>query len=76
MITHPEFFKDPVEVFRIIDPGALLSSAPWQRRFGGSPAIIGQVIEVDGRTMTIVAVAPRGFEAPAGAQLWVQRIRG
>jgi hypothetical protein len=47
-----------------------------QRRFGGSPAIIGQVIEVDGRTTTIVAVAPRGFEAPAGAQLWDQRIGG
>src|ERR1700730_215713 len=26
--------KDPVEVVRVIDPGALLSSARWQRRFG------------------------------------------
>jgi hypothetical protein len=36
MITRPEFVKDPVEVVRVIDPGALLSSARWRRRFGDS----------------------------------------
>jgi len=41
----------------------------WQTRFGGDPAVIGQPLIVNGQTMTIVGVAPKGFE---GATLGVK----
>ena len=40
---------------------AVLSYAAWQRRFGGSPTVIGRTIRIDRRPFTIVGIAPRGF---------------
>jgi predicted permease len=34
----------------------------WQTRFGADPAVLGQALIVNGQTMTIVGVAPRGFD--------------
>jgi putative ABC transport system permease protein len=34
----------------------------WQRRFGEDPGAVGQPLIVNGQTMTIVGVAPRGFD--------------
>ena len=34
----------------------------WQTRFGGDPAVVGQPLIVNGQTMTIVGVAPKGFD--------------
>jgi predicted permease len=39
----------------------VLSHAYWQSRFGSDPAVLNQAIVVNGLTMTIVGVAPRGF---------------
>ena len=39
----------------------VLSHAYWQSRFGSDPAVLDQAIVVNGLTMTIVGVAPRGF---------------
>jgi putative ABC transport system permease protein len=39
----------------------LLSSALWQRRFGGSPDVVGRVIAVNGRPATIVGVVAKPF---------------
>src|SRR5262245_21938844 len=39
----------------------VLSHAYWQSRFGADPAVLDQTIVVNGLTMTIVGVAPRGF---------------
>lgn len=41
---------------------AVLSHAYWTREMGADPAVIGQVMKVNGHPMTIVGVAPRGFE--------------
>lgn len=41
---------------------AMLSYGYWQRRFGGSPSVIGRNIEVDSQTREIVGVMPRGFQ--------------
>jgi len=40
----------------------VLSYAYWQRRFAGDPGVIDQSLIVNGQTMTIVGVAPKGFD--------------
>lgn len=42
-------------------PLAVLSYGYWQRRFGGDPAIVNQVLTVNGHPLTIVGVSARGF---------------
>jgi predicted permease len=42
-------------------PVVVLSHRFWQRRFGGSPAIVGQPIEVNDRPYTVIGVAPEAF---------------
>jgi predicted permease len=39
----------------------MLSYGYWQRRFGGSRAVIGRNIQVDAETREVVGVMPRGF---------------
>ena len=40
----------------------VLSHAYWQRRFASDPNVLDQPLIVNGQSMTIVGVAPRGFE--------------
>jgi putative ABC transport system permease protein len=52
-------------------PGtAVLSYAGWQKLFGGSAAVIGRQIMLDGIPVTIVGVMPPGVDAPSGIDLW------
>lgn len=48
----------------------VISHAFWSTRLNSRPEIIGQTITVDGRTCVIIGIMPRGFEVPAGAQIW------
>ncbi len=41
---------------------AVLSHGFWRSQFGSDPAVIGQTIAVNGLTLTVVGVAPQGFE--------------
>ena len=41
---------------------AVLSHSFWTTQLGGSPDVLNQPITVNGQQMTIVGVAPRGFE--------------
>ena len=51
---------------------AVLSYDLWQRRFGAAPEVLGQAIELGGRSHTIVGVMPREFEFPNSEfKLWV-----
>jgi putative ABC transport system permease protein len=56
-------------------PGAagamVIGHSLWQHQFGGSAAAIGRSVEWNGRRYEVVGVAPRGFEYPAGAELWL-----
>jgi predicted permease len=47
-------------------PVAVISHRLWQRRFGGAASAIGQRLLVNGRSFTVIGVAPPGFE---GAEL-------
>ncbi len=56
---------------RLLDPGedrtigghfvVVLSEPYWRSRFGADPDVLGQALTVNGQSMTIVGVAPRGF---------------
>ena len=41
---------------------AVLSYSFWETRLGADPNVLNQKIIIDGQTMTIVGVAPKGFE--------------
>jgi macrolide transport system ATP-binding/permease protein len=43
------------------NPVLVLGYSYWQSRFAGDPRVIGKQVSVDGRTVTIVGVAPKGF---------------
>ncbi|HSA58033.1 MAG TPA: ABC transporter permease [Gemmatimonadaceae bacterium] len=48
---------------------AVLSHAYWETRHGSSPDVLNQTIVVNGQSLTIVGVAPRGFVSTTlGAQ--------
>jgi predicted permease len=54
-------------------PVIVLSHTFWQRRFGGSPAIVGRTLSVNGTPFTVVGVARRGFfgtKPGFGPDLW------
>jgi putative ABC transport system permease protein len=52
-------------------PVALIGYDLWQRRFGGSPAVVGAPLTLDSGIRTIVGVMPRGFDMPSGATMWI-----
>ena len=41
---------------------AVLSHAYWQNCFGGRPDVVGETLIINGQSMTILGVAPHGFE--------------
>ncbi|HVF61828.1 MAG TPA: ABC transporter permease [Thermoanaerobaculia bacterium] len=59
------------ELGRLLGPGddrtvgahfvVVLSEPYWRSRFGADPDVLGQALTVNGQSMTIVGVAPRGF---------------
>ena len=40
---------------------AVLSYGYWRTRYGGSAAVLGKALQLDGTTFTIIGVAPEGF---------------
>lgn len=69
----------------------ILGDGLWRRRFGSDPGIVGQSVQMDGQTYTIVGVMPRDFHLifppdgnlPTDIQAWtpfpyklVERPRG
>ena len=43
------------------EPVTILGHSFWQRRFGGNPAAIGKPVILDGKTFTVVGIAPTNF---------------
>jgi predicted permease len=60
-------------------PVAVISYRYWQRRFGGSPAALGQWFQSGGKQFEIVGVAEKGFsgiEPGIGTDIWVPTMMG
>ena len=52
-------------------PVAIISHGLWQRRFGGSDAILGQTTLLNGAQVTVIGVMPAGFRFPETSELWM-----
>jgi putative ABC transport system permease protein len=52
-------------------PVVLLSYGLWQRRFAGSPDVIGKSLTLDAQPYTVVGVLPAGFELLQPADLFL-----
>jgi len=52
-------------------PVVVLGHSLWQRRFGGQPNIINQVLTFNGKGYTVIGVMPQGFQYPSRADMWV-----
>src|SRR6478752_2185918 len=50
---------------------AIISHGLWRRRFGSDPAIVGKVVQMKSRPLTVIGVMPPGFEYPEQTQIWV-----
>jgi predicted permease len=49
---------------------AVISYGLWQQFFGGDPKAVGATVTVDGVALTVVGVAPPGFNYPNNASVW------
>jgi putative ABC transport system permease protein len=55
-------------------PVVVLSHGFWRSRFDSDPALVGQMIVLNGQRFTVVGVAPAGFDGetpPMKVNLWV-----
>lgn len=42
-------------------PVAVMSYGCWQRRFGADPDVVGRSVSLNGRSFTVIGIAPKGF---------------
>jgi len=49
---------------------AVIGYGLWQQLFGADPRALGATVRVDGNPLTVIGVAPPGFDFPHRAVLW------
>jgi len=52
------------------DDVVLLSHGLWQRRYAGKADVIGQKLDINGHSHTIIGVMPPGFAFPQKVEIW------
>src|SRR5262249_38125676 len=53
------------------EPVGVISHGLWQRRYGGTPGIIGRLVTLDGVATSVIGVMPPGFAFPnARVDVW------
>lgn len=52
-------------------PVVVLGHDLWMSDFGGDPGVVGRLIQIGDERYQVVGVAPRGFDFPERAELWV-----
>src|SRR5262249_21119773 len=56
-------------------PGVLISHKLWLKRFGGEANAVGKQLILDGKSYTVIGVAPAGFQYPDKTDLWFPPLR-
>jgi predicted permease len=54
----------PADTLPGATPVVVIGYALWKRAFGGSDSIVGRTILLDGKPVSVIGVAPRGFGVP------------
>src|SRR5206468_4273641 len=50
---------------------ALIGYGFWQKHFGGNTGVIGEKLNLEGRSYTVIGVMPPGFDLPEAAEIWL-----
>lgn len=50
---------------------ALIGYGFWQKHFGGNTRVIGERLNLEGRSYTVIGVMPLGFDLPEAAEIWL-----
>jgi putative ABC transport system permease protein len=53
------------------DQEAVLSYGLWRQHFGADPQILGKVFRLSGKSYTVIGVAKKDFNFPAGVDIWI-----
>jgi putative ABC transport system permease protein len=56
-------------------PVVILSHKLWLKRFGGEANAVGQQLILDGKSYTVIGLAPPGFQYPNKTELWFPPLR-
>ena len=56
------------------DDVAVIGYGLWQQFFGGDPRTLGSVIHLNGIPMTVVGIAPPGFDYPGATMVWTPTV--
>ncbi len=57
------------------EPVVILGHAVWQNRYDRDPAILGRVIRVNSKVVTVIGVMPPDMRFPFNNDIWVPRIQ-
>lgn len=52
-------------------PVALIGYDVWQKDFGGDRSVVGRVITLNGKQVTVIGVMPRGWRFPEICDIWM-----
>jgi putative ABC transport system permease protein len=53
---------------------AVIGHGLWWRLFGGDAGVLGSTIRLNGVPLTVIGVAPRGFDFPGNSAVWTPTI--
>lgn len=56
------------------EPAVMLRYDVWMNRFGANPAVVGQIVRVDGQPTRVIGIMPHGFAFPWTQDLWMPLI--
>ena len=56
------------------DSVAVIGYGLWQQFFGGDPRTLGSIIHLNGAPMTVVGIAPPGFDYPGATMVWTPTV--
>ena len=50
---------------------AMMGYGLWQKHFGGDTRVIGEKLNLEGRSYTVIGVMPPDFDLPEAAEIWL-----